>query len=714
MNPVTEIWAFASLWTHLAGALACAGVAAWYLQTPGAVPEQRRAVSSALGLTALWCLLVAATGPFGEFAMGAETLRNLGWLWVLQALFAGDGEAQSARATRPVIFVLALVVLMQSVLAVLQGGLTGEAQMIVVNISALLHLLVAVGVLLVLHNLYVGTSGASRRALRWPAGAMATLWAYDLNFYTITYLTETLPLALAAARGAVAAALCVPLAIGATRVGKERRFQPSRKVAFQTLALIAVGAYLLVMVGIARGILLIGGDIGRVTQVGFLFLAGIVALIWLPSRRLRDRLRVTATKHLFQHRYDYRAEWLRFAETIGRDSAAAPLPERIVKAIADIADAPRGLLLLPGDEGDLHLAARWNWKTVEIPAEAMSIEAGRFFEETGFIVALDELRSGEAGHWQSRSEETLPAWLTRDPTMWAAVPLLHFGRLVGVAVLARPEFERRLDWEDLDLLRVVGQQSASFLAEQAGEKALLEAGRFEEFNRRIAFVMHDIKNLASQLSLLARNAERHADNPEFRVDMLVTLRNSADKLNALLARLGRYGSASDEEIGPIPLAEVAKAVCARYEAIHPVMLTQEEPVVAMGRREAFEQALVHLVQNAVDASKPDRPVYLRVGQVDLSGQIELVDSGTGMSAGFIQRDLFRPFHSSKQGGFGIGAFEARELLRAMGGTLAVESREGLGTRFFIRLPLRTAGALGPDDETTHEEVARWPKTNPSC
>ena len=56
-----------------------------------------------------------------------------------------------------------------------------------------------------------------------------------------------------------------------------------------------------------------------------------------------------------------------------------------------------------------------------------------------------------------------------------------------------------------------------------GQEALANAQRFEEFNRRFAFILHDIKNLVSQLSLLARNAERHADNPEFRADMVATL-----------------------------------------------------------------------------------------------------------------------------------------------------------------------------------------------
>src|SRR5690606_31772764 len=145
-------------------------------------------------------------------------------------------------------------------------------------------------------------------------------------------------------------------------------------------------------------------------------------------------------------------------------------------------------------------------------------------------------------------------------------------RLLGVVVLARPAFARTLDWEDFDLLRVIGRQLASYLAEQASQDALGEAQRFDEFNRRIAFVMHDIKNLASQLALLARNAEKHADNPEFRADMLITLRNSADKLQALLARLGRYGPQGTEKLGTIGLNDLLRKVAASYAAEREVVV----------------------------------------------------------------------------------------------------------------------------------------------
>jgi putative PEP-CTERM system histidine kinase len=311
-------------------------------------------------------------------------------------------------------------------------------------------------------------------------------------------------------------------------------------------------------------------------------------------------------------------------------------------------------------------------------------------EQHNLVLAFDEARAGVNHHGE---QPQVPQWLIEAEDAWALVPLIHFDRLVGAIVLARPRTPRQLDWEDFDLLRVAGQQLASYLAEQAGQQALMDASRFDEFNRRMAFVMHDIKNLVSQLSLLAANAEKHADNPAFRADMLVTLRNSADKLSALLARLGRYGSGQVSELVPIDLAELAGSVAERLRTSHPVLLTRDAAVVVRGNREGLEQALIHLVQNAIDASEQGIPVMIDVASDGLNGSIEIVDTGRGMSPEFVRTGLFKPFVSSKQGGFGIGAFEARELVKAMGGRIAVESREGLGTRFSLTLPIAEAVRL---------------------
>jgi putative PEP-CTERM system histidine kinase len=218
-------------------------------------------------------------------------------------------------------------------------------------------------------------------------------------------------------------------------------------------------------------------------------------------------------------------------------------------------------------------------------------------------------------------------------------------------------------------------------------------------------VMHDIKNLASQLSLLARNAEKHADKPEFRADMLVTLRNSTDKLQALLDRLGRYGGQGAEPPQPVPVADVLSAVARRHAHPAQLVIVEREAPVVMADRDALEQALVHLVQNAIDASPAGTPVFLDVAEEADHAVIEVIDSGLGMSPEFVRGRLFKPFQSSKPGGFGIGAFEARELVRAMGGQLDVESREGLGTRFRLRLPLAGAVAMRRTLQSNKSEVA---------
>lgn len=699
------IWTLLGFGLHLLGAIAAATVAAWLLSRRRGFGDAWPALVLGLSLTAAWCLVAAVLGDGGLPSAVAEAMRNLAWLVVTHRLFATDGRHASLAPIRPVLAVLAMVELLQVGIdalvapAAMNGAMAQVAFVVVVP----LRLLVTVGALVLVHNLYAGASKQSRPVLLWPAAGLAVLWTVDLNFYTIAYLTDGWPAEIAALRGASALALAGLLAIGVGQDGAALRFRPSRAVTFQTFSLLVIGIYLAAMVGVVRWLSFAGGDYARLFGLGFLIVASACAILFLPSRRLRGWLKVTLAKHLFKHRYDYREEWLRFTRTIGKSGAdAPPLGERVVQAIADIAECPAGLLLAPDDHGEMTLAARWHWPQAEVPAVALRPAGVAFFEREGFIVHMDNLRAGRDARGEG---EAVPDWLRHEQRAWALVPLIHYERLVGLVVLARPQAARQLDWEDFDLLRVVGQQVASYLAENAGQEALAEASRFDDFHRRIAFVMHDIKNLASQLSLLARNAERHADKPAFRDDMLVTLRNSADKLNGLLARLSRYGNGAIDKVGEVAPGEVAQAVVERFRGGHPVVLGDclDKPVMA--NREALEQVLAHLVQNAVDASAPNRPVCLSVTADGVNARFDVIDSGAGMSPEFVRTRLFKPFVSSKPGGFGIGAFEARELVLAMRGRLEVESREGLGSRFTIRLPLASTSGLIDHLNRTAEKAA---------
>lgn len=707
-------WAGFGQWLFLLAAFAAMLLAVWMWERRRRGKPASRTEMTALTLAAVWCLLVAGAGGTTFVAQAAEVPRNLGWLAVVHALFARDNRHATVGPVRPVLIVLAMVELLQPVLLLLNLRVAAfpAAVAMIFQISVMFRLLFATGALVLVHNLYAGAMTAQRSVVRWTCLALALMWGYDLNYYTIAYLGGGVPAELAAFRGLAQIGAIALMAVGALRGGSALRFSPSRAVAFQSLSLLVIGAYLIVMVGAAQSVSWLGGNASQLAQLGFAFATTVVILALVPSGRLRGWINVMLAKHFFQHRYDYRAEWLRFTRTIGRGGAnAMPLHARVVQAVADITDSARGLLLVPAENGDLALAARWQWHTLEVPGVPMDAAAAGFFEKRGFIVDLDEIRAGVDHEGEAVA---MPRWMIEEESIWALVPLLHYDRLVGLVVLGRPALARKLDWEDFDLLRVVGQQLASYLAEHNGQVALLEASRFDEFNRRIAFVMHDIKNLASQLALLSRNAERHADNPEFRKDMLVTLRNAADKLNGLLARLSRYGGGNVQSLERVDAAHVIEAIAARYKPtpggaldMPQVYVTDAAPCAVQANRETLEQVLLHLVQNAIDASPPGMAVFLQTRVDGLNGVIEVIDTGCGMSADFVRNRLFKPFVSTKAGGFGIGAFEARELVRAMRGRLDVESREGLGSRFTVRLPLSVtasiarsleddAGPVGPD------------------
>ncbi|WP_082745504.1 XrtA/PEP-CTERM system histidine kinase PrsK [Erythrobacter sp. CCH5-A1] len=695
----------AGLLAWIAGAVLSAGALLWIWRHGERARPDRIGLMAAAAASAAWCALAAALGPDHGAAVIAAMARNLALIATIFSLFAADGRSDSLKPVRPVIIALVLVQLLQ--LVVLWMGLslggTAEVDQAAFEARVLIDMLVAIGALMLLHNLYAGAASAMRPVLRWTGMALTGIFAYDLNLHTLAYLGGAMPAVLSDARGLVAGGMAVIFALGMNAAGPRVQFSPSRAVTFRTLSLLLIGGYLAGMVLIAKSLALLGGDVARASQAVFVVAAILAACLALPSPRLRGWVRVMATKHLFQHRYDYRQEWLRFTRTIGHGTAGgASLEERVVKALADITESPAGLLLMPNEQAQLELTARWNWPTIAVPAVAGEFALSGLLEQHNMVLALDEARGGIDHHGESAQ---VPQWLMEAEDAWALVPLIHFDRLVGVIVLARPRNPRQLDWEDFDLLRVAGQQLASYLAEQAGQQALMDASRFDEFNRRMAFVMHDIKNLVSQLSLLAANAEKHADNPAFRADMLVTLRNSADKLSALLARLGRYGAGQASASGEIELVALAKGIAARFAGGHQVALTRNVPVRVMGNREALEQALIHLVQNAIDASQAGAPVFLDVTAEGLSGSIAVVDSGHGMSPEFVRTGLFKPFVSSKPGGFGIGAFEARELIKAMGGRVSVESREGLGTRFAVVLPLAEAvRLLGAGDDPAIQEA----------
>ncbi len=663
------------LWGHALAALLFAVLALSQLRD-GAVSLPRTAFVAALGMTALWTLAVAGIGSQDVTTRVAESLRNLGWLAFMFALLRRDTGARRDRAVTMIYGVVVLVALLGAVLAVVQGSVGSDLVASVSAVRVLLRMMVAVGALVLVHHLYSVVAPGARGGIRMAVVALALMWLTDLSLYSVTWLGSDWPLELVAARGVVMVAIVPLLAIAVHRNG-DWTLRLSRTVTWQSLSLVALMAYALTTILAISALDAFGGSYARLAQTAFVFGSAATLLTLLSSPTIKAWLRVMVAKHLFHHRYDYRAEWTRFTETLGAPGeGAAPLEERIVKAVADVTDSPAGLLLV-ADEASLSLGAGWNWESVT-PASVAGEELAAFLARGGRIIEIDSVRAGNAAPAELAA---VPQWMIDEPSAWALVPLVHLNQLIGAILLARPPIDRSLDWEDFDLLRIAGRQVASYLAEARAHEALADARRFDEFNRRFAFIMHDVKNLVSQLTLVARNAERHADNPDFRADMIATLQDSAGRMNDLLARLSQHNSGRVEEPVAIELMPIVERVIGRRGLDHLVAVGGKRDAIAVADPARLEQALGHLIQNAIEASAPGLPVAVVVGR----STIEVTDKGSGMSASFIRDRLFRPFVSTKDGGFGIGAFEARQLIQAMGGKLDVASREGEGTRFTIVL-----------------------------
>jgi len=683
-----------AMWSHLLAAVLFGGLAVFQLRRWRGEPL-RRPLIIAFATVSVWMIFLGLLDPHGMLTQLAESARNLAFLAFMYGIMqSGEGESAAGpqRAVKAVYGAVAGVIGLQIVI----GGITGEYRAVpvlfeaLVSTSHIIGLTIAAGSLILVHNLYGQAAPASREALKFPMLALAAMWAYDLHLYTVAWFTRGEAADLFAMRGAVLAML-VPLFALGVRGGSSFKVQISRAATFQSLSVIAILAYLIVMMSASRAMEIVGGDWGRALQLGVLLAMTAATLVLLPSPRARAWLRVTVAKHLFEHRYDYREEWLRFTDTVRQEGEGrAPLEQRVVKALADIAGSPGGLLLRADGRYRFELAARWNC-AAELPAAGDGAEAlARYVEAHAFVLDFEAIRHGRLD--RSGVSAPVPAWLARLDHAWAGVPLIHSGRLVGLVLLDHPPFRRPLDWEDYDLFRAAGIQAASYIAEARSQQSLADSRRFDEFNRRFAFILHDIKNLVSQLSLVARNAERHADNPEFRADMIATLRASVKKLNDLLARLSSGAAREPEPPRALGLKPLVEAIAAAKSCAHPVRAIGEAALVASADPAALEQALAHLVQNAVDASAPGSPVELRYFESGGDAVVEVIDRGVGMSEEFVRTRLFQPFDSTKPAGFGIGAYEARALIEAMGGRLEVESSAGEGTRFTIILPGAEAAA----------------------
>jgi putative PEP-CTERM system histidine kinase len=514
--------------------------------------------------------------------------------------------------------------------------------------------------------------------------ALTGAFLFDLYLFSTGVLFNRLDQDAVSIRGAVRALMAPLLFISLLR-GKDwvGTLRLSRQVAFHSATLLIAGAYLVFISGVGYYVRLFGGDWGRALQLGLIFVAMVLLLVLVLSGSARSKLRVFLGKHFFRYRYDYREEWLRFTQALSAQASPQQMGQQVINGLADMLESPGGGLWIrrPSDEV-FRQTARWNMPQCDEPAPE-SEPLVTFLRRTGWVINLDEYRS-IPHRYEGLS---LPSWLGELPHAWLIVPLNVGEDMIGFVVLASARTAVDVNWEVNDLLKTAGRQAASFLAQMQATEALLEARKFDAFNRMSAFVVHDLKNIVTQLSLMMKNAKRLHANPEFQQDMLMTIENSLEKMRQLMLQL-REGATPPGTAFGVDLGRVAQRIASNAaQRGRTLELELREPVHTRGHEDRLERVIGHVVQNALDATPAEGRVWLKVDRLAGQARVEVGDTGHGMSKEFVRERLFKPFQTTKKSGMGIGAYESFQYVQELGGSINVKSEPSVGTEVTLLLPL---------------------------
>lgn len=627
-----------------------------------------------------------------------EVLRNAGWFALLLALLGGrsDQPFRLFGALGLITLALLMFLLVALLLLVLPAfAILGPWPAVAVLTMAVLGLVLV-------EQVYRNTPPQQRWEIKFLTLGLGSVFAFDLFLFADLVLFQAMEGPAWQSRGLVNAIVVPLIAVSLARRPVQREAPTvSRQLLFHTAALTGAGLYLLAVGAAGYYLRHVGGDLGGLLQVTFLFGAVVLLAVIITSGALRARLRVFLSKHFFRYSFDYRQEWLRFTGTLSAEGDELPFRQRAILAIGELVESPGGLLWVRERDGGYRLDGVLNLGEPDYAPEPPESNLAQFLERTGWVIDLDEYRR-DPGFYR---ELELPDWLLDNPRHWAVVPLLKGDTLQGFTVLARPRAPRKIEWEERDLLKTAGRQLAVYVALVQTDEALLEARQFEAFHRLAAFLVHDLKNVSAQLSLVCSNAERHAGNPDFVRDAFRTVANARERLERTQLQLRQVQPGPSAPKRSVDLAPLLEEVVRASADLRPEpVLEAQDKVAVMADHDALRNVLMHLVRNAQEATDDHGRITLRLYTEGPWAMVLVEDNGEGMDQNFLKHRLFRPFQTTKgNAGMGIGLYEARDRIVAMGGRIDVSSVTGEGTRFILRLPLRGSGLV--DEQTLKAEEA---------
>lgn len=206
-------------------------------------------------------------------------------------------------------------------------------------------------------------------------------------------------------------------------------------------------------------------------------------------------------------------------------------------------------------------------------------------------------------------------------------------------------------------------------------------------------IVHDMKNLAFRLSALLQNMDENYDNPLFKKSMTDVLGDTIRKMDTIVKRFRENQQQIvvklRVDINQI-LSELVAGIPQRTTRLVNIQSELEEIPLLWGDPYYLHTAFLSIMENALEAMPEGGTLSLRSRFTKKRGKpmanIEITDTGIGMSQAFLETKLFSPFVSTKQNGLGLGLFNCQQIFAMHHGRIEVESSPGSGTTFRVLLP----------------------------
>lgn len=673
-----------------------------------------RALALASSISAIWALSLVSQSLWGYPGFNLryliELLRDAAWIYLLFALlkdglkenrFTGKVKQILGASAGVLLFVLLGIGLVENFtdldLASGKIKLLGQIGLSLLGLS-------------LIEQIWRNSPSFGRSSIKYMCIGVGTVFAFDFFMYADALLFGHVADSFWNARGFVNALLTPLFAVNVINTRRQPvDFQLSRSAVFHGGTLIFAGGYLLFLALGGYYVRTLGGEWGDALQVLFFTISLVFLTTLLLSRRIRSKLMVLISQNFFDYKYDYREEWLKMTRELADLSNDPPLPQRVIRILAGLVESNAGAIWLIGEQDAYILKASVNLSTPKYTMIEGDSELVRFFQDREWIVDLHEYKADPVSY----NLLEIPDTIAKTPDCWLIIPLYLGNDLYGMALVGNPYARVELNWENFDLIKVVARQTCNLLAQADAQYRLSRAMQFEAVSKASSFMVHDLKTVIAQLSLLVKNAPKHRNNPAFIDDMINTTEHAVRKMSNLVDHIRKPHTEEQVNLEPINLTHLVQQLVTHYQHRAPAPHVDDAPseVIVKADLEQLRSVLGHLIQNAQDATPPSGEITLTIKTSKGSVVLFIQDTGSGMTEEFISDQLFKPFESTKGlTGMGIGAYQAREYIRKIGGSIDVTSEPGIGSCFSVRIPLASERS-GSMTEQTYRPIhdAEQPK-----